>query len=54
MLTKMIAKNIEDRKHFKRTNRIVKERIKERKNRMWEVKYKEIDSMFGNSQLIKV
>jgi len=42
-----MTKNAKDRKCYKRANRIMKERVKERKNRMWEVKYKEVDSMVG-------
>jgi len=44
----LMTKNAEDRERYKRANRIVKERVKERKNRMWEVKCREMNSMVGN------
>jgi len=40
-----MTKNVVDRERHKKANRIVKERITESKNRMWQIKYKEIDSM---------
>jgi len=41
-----MTKNIENRECYKRV-KIVKKRVK-KKNRMWELKYKERDSMIGD------
>jgi len=40
-----MTKNAEDREHYKRANRIVKKTVKEKKNRMWKMKCREVDSM---------
>jgi len=42
-------KNVGDREHYE-ASRIMKERVRERKNRMWEVKYKEVDSIVEGLQ----
>jgi len=43
--------NAEDRDWYKRANTIMKERVKERRNRMWKVKYREVNNMVG-SQIV--
>jgi hypothetical protein len=37
----LIIKNAENRERYKRANKIVKEKVKERKNKIWEMKYRE-------------
>jgi hypothetical protein len=48
-----MIKNVENREHYKRTNnseRIMKERVKKEKNRIWKMKCREVDDMVGGSQ----
>jgi len=35
----------ENREHYKRANKIRKERVNKRKNKMWEMKCREMESM---------
>jgi len=48
-----MTKNAKYRECYKIANRIVKEKMKERKNRIWESKYKEVDSMVGGLRSTK-
>lgn len=50
----MMTRTTEDRKSYKRANKIVKDKIKYEKNRMWELKCREIDRMVGGSQSSEV
>jgi len=45
----MLNENAKDKEHYKKANRTVKERNKERKNKTWEVKYRKVDNMVGGS-----
>jgi hypothetical protein len=50
----LMTKNAEDREPYKRANKIVEKRVKERKNRMWEMKCRKVNSIVGGSRSTEI